>query len=86
LPSDGIGPEAITESVQTLEVLAKLPGRFSLETQHVDWGTERYLRQGVLMSKDGLAVLEQGGFDGILLGTVGEPGNRGYSEGDRGFR
>ena len=73
LPGDGIGPEVITESVQTLEVLAKLYGGFHLETQHFDWGTERYLREGELMPKDGLAVLERGGFDGILLGPVGDP-------------
>jgi tartrate dehydrogenase/decarboxylase/D-malate dehydrogenase len=73
LPGDGIGPEVITESVQTLQVLAELHGGFRLETQHFDWGTERYLREGALMPKDGLAVLERGGFDGILLGPVGDP-------------
>ena len=73
LPGDGIGPEVITESARTLEVLAQLHGGFRLETQHFDWGTERYLREGALMPKDGLAVLERGGFDGILLGPVGDP-------------
>jgi len=73
LPGDGIGPEVITESVKTLKVLAELHGGFRLETQHFDWGTERYLREGALMPKDGLAVLERGGFDGILLGPIGDP-------------
>ncbi len=73
LPGDGIGPEVITESVRTLEVLAELHGGFQLETQHFDWGTERYLREGALMPKNGLSVLERGGFDGILLGPVGDP-------------
>jgi tartrate dehydrogenase/decarboxylase / D-malate dehydrogenase len=73
LPGDGIGPEVITESVQTLEALAELHGGFRLETRHFDWGTERYLREGALMPKDGLAVLERGGFNGILLGPVGDP-------------
>ncbi|TMD63719.1 MAG: tartrate dehydrogenase [Chloroflexi bacterium] len=73
LPGDGIGPEVITESVQTLEALAQLHGGFRLETQHFDWGSERSLRQGALMPQDGLAVLERGGFDGILLGPVGDP-------------
>jgi tartrate dehydrogenase/decarboxylase/D-malate dehydrogenase len=73
LPGDGIGPEVITESVQTLEALAELYGGFRLETQYFDWGTERYLREGALMPQDGLAVLERGGFDGILLGPVGDP-------------
>src|SRR5947209_4123237 len=73
LPGDGIGPEVITESVQTLEALAQLHGGFRLETQHFDWGSERSLREGALMPQDGLAVLERGGFDGILLGPVGDP-------------
>ncbi len=73
LSGDGIGPEVITESVRTLEVLAQLHGGFRLDTQHFDWGTERYLREGALMPKDGLAVLERGGFDGILLGPIGDP-------------
>jgi tartrate dehydrogenase/decarboxylase / D-malate dehydrogenase len=73
LPGDGIGPEVIMESVQTLDALAELHGGFRLETRHFDWGTERYLREGALMPQDGLAVLERGGFDGILLGPVGDP-------------
>jgi tartrate dehydrogenase/decarboxylase/D-malate dehydrogenase len=73
LPGDGIGPEVITESVQTLEALAELHGGFRLDTQHFDWGSERFLREGALMPQDGLAVLERGGFDGILLGPVGDP-------------
>jgi tartrate dehydrogenase/decarboxylase/D-malate dehydrogenase len=73
LPGDGIGQEVITESVQTLTTLAQVHGGFRLETQQFDWGTERYLREGAMMPKDGLTVLERGGFDGILLGPIGDP-------------
>ncbi|HEY7357029.1 MAG TPA: isocitrate/isopropylmalate family dehydrogenase, partial [Ktedonobacterales bacterium] len=73
LPGDGIGPEVIPESVQTLEALASLHSGFNLSLEYFDWGTERYLREGALMPKDGLAMLERGGFDGILLGPVGDP-------------
>jgi tartrate dehydrogenase/decarboxylase/D-malate dehydrogenase len=73
LPGDGIGQEVIPESLQILEALADLHGGFSLETRFFDWGTERYLREGALMPQDGLAILERGGFDGILLGPVGDP-------------
>ncbi|HEY7348085.1 MAG TPA: tartrate dehydrogenase [Ktedonobacterales bacterium] len=73
LPGDGIGPEVIPESIQTLEMLAGLCGSFHLDTVSFDWGTERYLREGALMPKDGLAALERGGFDGILLGPIGDP-------------
>ena len=61
LPGDGIGPEVIAESVQTLGVLAQLHGGFQLDVQQFDWGTEHYLREGAMMPKDGLSVLEQGG-------------------------
>ena len=73
LPGDGIGHEVIPESVQTLEALAQLQGDFRLNTRQFDWGTERYLREGAMMPKDGLTVLERGGFDGILLGPIGDP-------------
>lgn len=73
LPGDGIGPEVIAESVQTLEALARLHGGFRLHTQQFDWGTERYLREGAMMPGDGLAIIERGGFDGILLGPIGDP-------------
>ena len=73
LPGDGIGQDIITESVQTLTTLAQVHGDFRLDTQQFDWGTERYLREGAMMPKDGLTVLERGGFDGILLGPIGDP-------------
>ena len=70
---DGIGPEVIAESVLTLDVLAQLHGGFHFDVQKFDWGSKRYLSEGAMMPKDGLSVLEQGGFDGILLGPVGDP-------------
>ena len=73
MPGDGIGPEVIAESVQTLTHLALVHGGFHFEIQQFDWGTERYLRDGAMMPADGLALLERGGFDGILLGPVGDP-------------
>ncbi len=73
IPGDGIGPEVITESVQTLVSLAVAHGGFQFDIQQFDWGTERYLREGAMMPADGLTTLERGGFDGILLGPVGDP-------------
>jgi tartrate dehydrogenase/decarboxylase/D-malate dehydrogenase len=73
LPGDGIGPEVITESVQTLTALAGIHGGFCFDIQQFDWGTERYLREGALMPADGLAVLERGNFDSILVGPIGDP-------------
>lgn len=73
VPGDGIGPEVITESVQTLLAIANKHGGFRFDTQQFDWGTERYLRGGALMPQDALEVLQRGDFDGILLGPVGDP-------------
>jgi tartrate dehydrogenase/decarboxylase/D-malate dehydrogenase len=73
IPGDGIGPEVITESVQTLTTLADIQGDFRFEMQHYDWGTERYLCEGAMMPADGLAQLEREHFDAILLGPVGDP-------------
>ena len=73
LPGDGIGPEVITESVQTLTTLAGIHGGFCFDIQQFDWSTERYLREGALMPADGLAVLERGNFDSILVGPIGDP-------------
>lgn len=73
LPGDGIGPEVITESVQTLTTLADMQGHFRFDMQHFDWGTQRYLHEGAMMPADGLALLEREHFDAILLGPVGDP-------------
>jgi len=73
IPADGIGPEVIAESVQTLACLAAVHQGLHFDLQHFDWGTHRYLREGALMPGDGLTTLEHGGFDGILLGPVGDP-------------
>ncbi|HEX6777121.1 MAG TPA: tartrate dehydrogenase [Ktedonobacterales bacterium] len=73
IPGDGIGPEVIAESVQTLTTLSELHGGFRFDTQQFNWCTERYMQEGALMPADGLAILERGGFDGILLGPVGDP-------------
>lgn len=73
IPGDGIGTEVIRESVETLTHLAEVHGGIQFDIQEFDWGTERYLRAGSLMPEDGLTTLERGGFDGILLGPVGDP-------------
>lgn len=73
IAGDGIGPEVIPESTQTLISLAEMHGGFQFDLHYFDWGTDYYLREGVLMPKDGLTTLERRGFDGILLGPVGDP-------------
>ena len=73
IPGDGIGPEVIAESVETLTDLAQAHTGFQFDVERFDWGTEHYLRTGTMMPADGLSRLEKGSFDGILLGPVGDP-------------
>src|SRR5271166_929186 len=73
MPADGIGPEVITEGVAVLRRVAELHGGLKFEFQDYDWGTERYLRQGAMMPPDALRLLEEGDFNAILLGPVGDP-------------
>jgi tartrate dehydrogenase/decarboxylase/D-malate dehydrogenase len=72
VPADGIGPEVLGASRTVLETLAQLDGGIEFDLQEFDWGSERYLRTGRLMPEDGVQQLERGGFDGILLGPVGD--------------
>ena len=73
MPGDGIGPEVIAEGVAALQAVAELDGGLKFETHYYDWGSEWYLRQGVMMPSDALKLLEAGGFNAILLGPVGDP-------------
>jgi 3-isopropylmalate dehydrogenase len=66
VPGDGIGTEVVAQGVKVLD--AVLPG---VETVDYDLGAARYHRTGEVLPdsvRDELA-----GFDGILLGAVGDP-------------
>jgi 3-isopropylmalate dehydrogenase len=66
VPGDGIGTEVVAQGVKVLN--AVLPG---VETADYDLGAARYHRTGEVLPdsvRDELA-----GFDGILLGAVGDP-------------
>jgi tartrate dehydrogenase/decarboxylase / D-malate dehydrogenase len=73
IPADGIGPEVMPEALATIQAVAERLGGFRCTVRQFDWGSERYLRHGALMPDDGLAQLERGGFQAILLGPVGDP-------------
>ncbi len=63
---DGIGTEVVAEGLKVLD--AVLPG---VETAAYDLGAARYHRTGEVLPD---SVLEElAGFDGILLGAVGDP-------------
>jgi len=61
------------EGVAALQAVAELDGGLKFETLDYDWGSERYLRQGEMMPADALKVLQARGFNGILVGPVGDP-------------
>jgi isocitrate/isopropylmalate dehydrogenase len=46
---DGIGPEVVEAGVQVLGVCAERDGRFTLDFQDFDWGSDYYRTHGVMM-------------------------------------
>ena len=68
---DGIGPEVVRAGVQVLKVCAERDGRFALDFQDFDWGSDYYRTHGVMMPAGGADQLRK--FDAILFGAVGSP-------------
>src|SRR5947209_9509973 len=71
IPGDGIGREVIAAGLEVLRACAETDGGFELDVQDFDWGSEYYLKHGVMMPPDGLARLRE--FDAIYFGAVGAP-------------
>lgn len=71
IPGDGIGKEVIAEAVRVLEAAENAFG-FSIEKTELDWGADRYLRDGTTLP-DGAVEMFQNEYDAILLGAVGDP-------------
>src|SRR5439155_6880536 len=65
-PGDGLGTEVVAQGLKVLD--AVLPG---VETVPYDLGATRYNRTGEVLPDSVLDELA--GFDGILLGAVGDP-------------
>lgn len=72
IPGDGIGPEVIAEGIKVLDRVAEIDGSFKFEYVTYPWGCEYYLKNGRMMSEDGMEQLSK--FDAIFLGAVGFPG------------
>ena len=68
---DGIGPEVVAASIETLKVCADRDGGFKMEFQDFDWGSDYYRKHGVMMPDGGADRLRD--FDAILFGAVGAP-------------
>jgi tartrate dehydrogenase/decarboxylase/D-malate dehydrogenase len=69
IPGDGIGVEVIAAGVEVLQALAARRGTFTMDFEHFDWGSKRYLREGQYIPEGGLESLKA--FDAIFFGAVG---------------
>ncbi len=67
---DGTGPEVTVEALKVLTAVSKLEG-FSFTTTDFDFGGDRYLKTGQIISDEEVQGLRQ--FDAVLLGAVGHP-------------
>ncbi len=67
---DGTGPEVTAEAVKVLRAVAKTEN-FKVETSDFDFGGDRYLATGQIISDEEIDQLRA--FDAIYLGAVGHP-------------
>ncbi|HDM36056.1 MAG TPA: isocitrate/isopropylmalate dehydrogenase family protein [Candidatus Syntrophoarchaeum butanivorans] len=70
IPGDGVGPEVIEEGKKVIEAVGDLEG-FDIEWIHYDFGADRYLEHGELISEEELKELGQ--YRAIYLGALGDP-------------
>ncbi len=70
IPGDGIGHEVIAEGMRVLDAIAEMSS-FSFEATHYDIGSERYLRDGTLVTEEEYDSLEK--MDAIYFGAIGDP-------------
>ncbi|AEJ60644.1 isocitrate/isopropylmalate dehydrogenase [Spirochaeta thermophila DSM 6578] len=70
IPGDGTGPEVVAEGVKVLTAAAAKYG-FKLDFTYFDYGGERYLKTGKIISDEEVQELTH--FDAIYLGAIGHP-------------
>ena len=67
---DGTGPEVVAESIKVLNAVSKKFG-FEIGLEYFDFGGERYLKTGVVLTEDDIAKVKTK--DALLLGAIGHP-------------
>lgn len=72
IPADGIGPEVVSAAIEVVQKLAQVSKTFTIEFEHIPWGTTYYKEQGRYVDENVLEVLRR--YDSILFGSVGAPG------------
>lgn len=70
IPGDGIGPEVVNEGLKVLDAAAK-KFNFAVNKTFFDYGGERYLKTGKVLSDEEMEGLRK--FQAIYLGAVGHP-------------
>lgn len=70
IPGDGIGPEVVAAAAPILRRAAELSDT-QIAFDELDWGGERYLREGAAMPPNASALIR--GYDAVLFGAVGRP-------------
>src|SRR3989442_2611615 len=71
IPGDGIGLDVTREAMKVLRRVNETLGR-KLEFTELDWGAEKYLREGITLPPGAFEMLRRD-FDAILFGAVGDP-------------
>ena len=70
IQGDGIGPEIIREGIKVIDTISDV-SNFEIKWEKYNFGAERYLRTGELISEDELKELKK--YDSIYLGALGDP-------------
>ncbi len=71
IPGDGIGIDVTRESMRVLRRVNDVFGA-GLEFAELDWGAEKYLKEGIALPAGALEMLRKD-FDAILFGAIGDP-------------
>jgi 3-isopropylmalate dehydrogenase len=71
IPGDGIGIDVTAEATKVLQVL-KQARNLPLDWVILDWGAEKYLREGVTLPPGAIEMLGRD-FNAIFIGALGDP-------------
>ncbi|KAJ8118148.1 hypothetical protein OPT61_g804 [Boeremia exigua] len=71
IPGDGIGIEVIAAALEVLKIAVAHSGKYTVETEHIPWGTAFYKETGSYLPNDFQSTLRQ--YDAVLFGAVGAP-------------
>ena len=71
IPGDGIGHEVLDEGLKVLRHLDRQAG-LDLSFEHLDYGADRYLRDGITITPEEMQSLGDD-YDAIFLGALGDP-------------